>query len=345
MDHPVTIHVSSSPGERRIAASRDGLLIDYAIWRPGAPDGVGDLHVGRIIARAPAMAGSFVGLQDATGFLPDSESPPGLTEGQLLLVRITRAAQSGKGPRLTACQKTSLTPGPVRLVRRGPTPLDDLIARYPGAPVLNALFLPDLEDQIDTLTTSETPLPHGGRIHIHPTPALTAIDIDAAHATADRKAKPASQASFNRAILPELARQIRLRNLSGAILIDFAGLSSRRRATLEPDLRAALTPDPLRPRLLGFTYLGLAEIVRPRIRPPLHELLCGPLAAGLAALRQVIKEATPARRPVLAATDTIISALQADPAALPELAQQTLHPIIMQSDPSLSGWHLEFRDA
>jgi Ribonuclease G/E len=344
MDHSVTIHVSCSPGERRIAASRDGLLVDYAIWRPGAPDGVGDLHIGRVIARVPAMAGSFVALQDATGFLPDSESPPGLTEGQLLLVRVTRAAQSGKGPRLTACQ-TSPTEGPVRLVRRGPTPLDDLIARYPGAPVINAQFSPDLEDQIDTLTTSEAPLPHGGRIHIHPTPALTAIDIDAASATADRKAKPASQASFNRAILPELARQIRLRNLSGAILVDFAGLSSRRRATLAPDLRAALTPDPLRARLLGFTHLGLAEIVRPRIRPPLHELLSAPLAAGLAALRQVIKDAPPARRPVLAATATIISALQADPAALSELAQQTVHPIILQSDPSLSGWHLEFRDA
>jgi Ribonuclease G/E len=343
MDHPITIHVSSSPGERRIAASRDGLLVDYAIWRPGAPDGVGDLHVGRVIARVPAMAGSFVTLQDATGFLPDSESLPSLIEGQLLPVRITRATQSGKGPRLTA--EAAPADAPVRLVRRGPTPLDDLLARYPGATVINAPFPPELEDRVDILTAPEAPLPHGGRLHIHPTPALTAIDVDAASATTDRQAKPASQTAFNRAILPELARQIRLRNLSGAILVDFAGLSPRRRAALEPDLRAALAADPLHPRLLGFTHLGLAEIIRSRIRPPLHELLSGPLAAGLAALRQIIKEATPARRPVLAAASTIISALQADPAALPELAQQTVHPIILQSDPSLFGWHLEFRDA
>jgi hypothetical protein len=345
MDHPVTIHISCSPGERRIGASRDGLLLDYAIWRPGAPDGVGDLHVGRVTARMPAMAGSFVALQDAIGFLPDTESPPGLTEGQLLPVRITRAAQSGKGPRLTACQETALTNGPVRLIRRGPTPLDDLTARYLGVTIITAPFPPDLEDQLETLTTQEARLPLGGRAHIHPTPALTAIDIDAVSASTDRQGKSASQAGFNRAILPELARQIRLRNLSGAILVDFAGLSSRRRATLEPDLRAALTPDPLRPRLLGFTRLGLAEIVRPRVRPPLHELLSGPLAAGLAALRQVIREANPGRRPFLTAAPSIISALQADPIALPELAHQTVHPIIVKADPSISGWHLEFRDA
>ena len=93
--------------------------------------------------------------------------------------------------------------------------------------------------------------------------------------------------AVNRALLPALARQIRLRNLSGAILVDLAGLPARRRAALGPALAEALAEDPLRPRLLGFTALGLAEIVRPRVHPPLHELLAGPHAAGLAALRAV----------------------------------------------------------
>ena len=55
-------------------AAWDGAgLVDYAIWRPGLPDGVGDVHRGRIISRMPALAGAFVAIDGADGFLPDSE--------------------------------------------------------------------------------------------------------------------------------------------------------------------------------------------------------------------------------------------------------------------------------
>ncbi len=67
------------------------------------------------------------------------------------------------------------------------------------------------------------------RALIEPTAALVAIDVDMAAATAGRDAKQAKQEAANRAALPALARQIRLRNLSGAILVDLAGLSMRRR--------------------------------------------------------------------------------------------------------------------
>ena len=55
----VSIRVATSPGEARIAVVDDNRLLDYALWRPGAPDGVGDVHRGRVIARVPAMAGAF----------------------------------------------------------------------------------------------------------------------------------------------------------------------------------------------------------------------------------------------------------------------------------------------
>ena len=98
----VSIRVAASPGEAHVAAVRGNRLVDYALWRPGSPDGVGDEHIGRVIAAVPAMAGAFVALADAEGFLPDSEGAKGLTAGTMLAVRITRAAQGGKGPRLTA---------------------------------------------------------------------------------------------------------------------------------------------------------------------------------------------------------------------------------------------------
>ena len=61
-------------------------------------------------------------------------------------------------------------------------------------------------------------------MHIQPTSALIAIDIDAGGRTAARTSKTTAQRHANRAIIPELTRQIRLRNLSGAILVDFAGM-------------------------------------------------------------------------------------------------------------------------
>ncbi len=90
-------------------------------------------------------------------------------------------------------------------------------------------------------------LPGGLRALIEPTAALVAIDCDMAGATAGRDAKPPKQEAANRAALPALARQIRLRNLSGAILIDLAGLSLRRRPALAERMRAALAPDPASP--------------------------------------------------------------------------------------------------
>ena len=53
----IAIRAVSSPGEVRAAATCDGTLMDYVLWRPGAPDGVGDLHRGRVTAMVPGMAG------------------------------------------------------------------------------------------------------------------------------------------------------------------------------------------------------------------------------------------------------------------------------------------------
>jgi Ribonuclease G/E len=360
----VRILAASSPGEVRVAVAHDDDLLDYAIWRPGAPDGVGDVHRGRVIARVPAMAGAFVSVDGAEGFLPDSGGAAGLHEGDVLAVRITRAAQGGKGPRLAAQAETNASRGPVALLTRGPGPLLELAERHPGASVWlddpalaarlkNALgerlrpcalaFDERIDELVDALAHSTVELPGGARLHIHPTPALVALDVDAGGATRG------NQGAVNRAVAPALARQIRLRNLSGAILVDFAGLAARRRASLAPALHDALAEDPLRPRLLGFTALGLAEIVRPRIHPPLHEVLAGPHAAGLAALRQIAAQAAtpPHRLPALRASPAIVAALQADTEALPDLARRAGRSLILRSDPNLpaTAWVIETSDA
>ncbi len=362
-----TLRAATSPGEVRIAlTAADGALLEYALWRPGAPDGVGDGHGGRVIARVPAMAGVFVALASGVeGFLPDTAGGAGLDVGALIAVRITRAAQGGKGPRLAMLRPAPAGLTRVGLLHPGPTPLAELATSHAEAPVMvddpalaaalraafgarvervAAAFDAATEDQVVALAEPVVVFANGARAQFHPTPALTAIDLDAGAATAERGGKTAAQAALNRALVPALARQIRLRNLSGAILIDFAGMKARHRASLTPMLAAALAEDPLKPRLLGFTALGFAEILRPRIRPPLHELLRGPHAAGLAALRGLLADMAqaPGRAPRLIASPAVVAALEADRAAGEDFTRRTGHVLALSSDPGLppEGWRM-----
>jgi hypothetical protein len=232
-------------------------------------------------------------------------------------------------------------------------------ARYPEAPVLvddasvaasvggtvaPSVFDEEVAEAIEALSRPIVYLAGGARLSIWPTPALVAIDVDAGGMVAGRTQHEA----VNRAVLPVLAQQIRLRNLSGGIVVDLAGLSARKRAALGPDFLAALAGDPLQPRFLGFTALGLAEIVRSRVHPPLHELLVGPLAAGLTALRAVTAgfDGDPRRMAALRAHPAVVSALQADPAALPDLVRRTGRGVTLRSDPGLpaTAWVLEKDD-
>ncbi len=353
-----------------MALVQGAVLLRYAVERPGRPNGVGDLHRGRIAARRPALAGSFVvlGGDEAQGFLPDSDGAAGLAEGSLLGVRVVRAAQGGKGPRLSARLSEAdaeADGGKVRLVARGPGALERLAWAHPAAPIVTddavlaaqvrswaadvsvaaRAFDDALEAEIEALAAAEAWLPGGLRASIHPTPALVAIDVDSGAASSARTPKPAAQREANRAALPALARQIVLRNLSGAILIDLAGLSAKRRASLGPALTKALAVDPLGARLLGFTTLGLAEIVRARVHPPLHEVLAGPHAAGLVALRTVARAvaAEPAVARALRAAPDVVAALQADPVALGDLARHAGRALILRSDPVLApgAWTME----
>jgi Ribonuclease G/E len=290
----IRIAISVKHDTARIALLAGDILTEYAIWNFTEPGDIGDRFTARLTAKVPAMAGSFADLGTTTGFLPDSAGT-GLTEGAYFCARITRMAQAGKGPRIAEIDEPHAEKtGPLQL---GLGPLPDLAGRFPSAPIgiddygliaeiakrcggdslparihhQNTTFDAVLEDELAALTEPTAQLSSGARIHIACTPALTAIDIDAGSLTAESAAKQHSQLALNLALIPDLTRQIRLRNLSGAILIDFAGMKSAARQKLLPALTAALKTDPLKPQLLGFSNLGFAEITRPRIRPALHE--------------------------------------------------------------------------
>jgi len=288
----VSIAVSGKGGAMRVALLDGDVLTEFYVARPEAPDGIGDVYTGRLTARARAMGGSFLDLGRQAGFLPDSAAPKNLSEGAYLTVAVTRSAQGGKGVRLAyVAEPARDAPG---MMRRGPGPLAELANRFRGAPILaddyaliathrpalegrmtykGDAFDLVLEDEIAALIEPSAPLGHGAVMHIGITAALTTIDIDSGGATGEAGAKAPSQLALNLAVIPELIRQIVLRNLSGGILVDFAGMKSAARPKLGAKLTEALGRDPLRAKLLGFSHLGYAEILRPRIRPPLHELL------------------------------------------------------------------------
>lgn len=280
------IRASRRGEDVRVALLEGDVLREFWHWNLDAPDGVGDVYTGRVAAVLPAMAGRFVELGGESGFLPDSAGGAGLGVGTYSTVRVTRAAQGGKGPRLAVLEAPPADrPG---LARRGGGPLVECAARHELAPVrvddyeLLARLRPELEgrlvydaqafdavleDEVAALSEPRAMLPMGAVLRITPAPAATLLDVDAAAAS------DAAPLALNLAIIPEICRQIVLRNLSGGILIDFAGMKAATRAKLAEPLRAALKGDFLKPEFLGFSHLGFAELTRRRIRPPLHELV------------------------------------------------------------------------
>ena len=117
-------------------------------------------------------------------------------------------------------------------------------------------------------------LKSGGNIIIQPTEALTVIDVNTGKAIEGKKKAQETFRKMNLEAAAEIAKQIRLRNLSGIILIDFIDLESDE---AKKELLAALDGlfrlDPVKTRLIDMTALGLVEVTRKKIRRPLYEQL------------------------------------------------------------------------
>jgi ribonuclease G len=119
-------------------------------------------------------------------------------------------------------------------------------------------------DVLASLDAVEIRLPSGGRIAIEQTAAVTAIDVDTAEGTALGADAPLR---VDLEAAAEIARQIRLRDVGGVIVVDFVRLRDRaQRAKVEAVLRRAVEFDRITVQLLGWTAAGLFEMIRPRGR-------------------------------------------------------------------------------
>ncbi len=123
-------------------------------------------------------------------------------------------------------------------------------------------------EMIEALMMARVDLPGAGHMMIEPTRALLAVDVNTGGDTS-----PAAGLKANIAAARDLPRQLRLRGLGGQIVIDFAPMPKRDRAVLDQVLRAAFKGEAAETSLVGWTTLGLYELVRKRDRLTLAEVL------------------------------------------------------------------------
>ncbi|NIA70832.1 hypothetical protein HBA54_19720 [Pelagibius litoralis] len=391
--------VSALPGEIRAAVLRDDVLEDLLVLRDGAPPQAGDLFLARVQRFDKGLEGAFVDLGLARpGLLPKREmAGPVPTEGTALPVKVLRAPAGGKGARVSAkvgAGAAELVAGQKAPARLADTmgPLVDLLrsadlgeviaddvallnrlkARAGDAAgfTLHAAATPlfeafELEEQIEELLQPHADCPGGASLLIEPVRTLTAVDVNAGRH--DGRGGAAAQArEVNLAAVPEIARQLRLRALSGLIVVDFLAMRSpEERKAVAAALREAVSGDPEPCQVFGLSPSGLLEMTRRRGRLPLHEVLCRPCGLGARgwektpetlayeALRRLGADARgrPVSSMTLRVSPSVAAALKGGqgvegaagtslPAALAAVEQRLGGPVSVVADPLVESYDL-----
>ena len=163
----------------------------------------------------------------------------------------------------------------------------DRIKRYDDTVPLFSRY--QIETQIEMAFQHEVKLPSGGSVVIDPTEALVSIDINSARAT---KGADIEETALNTNLeaADEVARQLRLRDVGGLIVIDFIDMTRREnQRAVENRMQDALASDRAKTQLGRISRFGLLEMSRQRLRPSLGEIsseLC-PRCSGQGLIRDV----------------------------------------------------------
>ncbi len=129
----------------------------------------------------------------------------------------------------------------------------------------------NIEDQLNSMYDHTVKLRSGGYIVINPTEALISIDVNSGRSTGERNIEETATKT-NLEAVAEVARQLRLRDLAGLIVIDLIDMSdSRNRRNVERAIRDALRMDRAKIQLGRISPFGLLEMSRQRLRPSISE--------------------------------------------------------------------------
>lgn len=296
--------IDAAIGETREALVRAGRPIALRIARAsdaGRRARWGEVYCARVREIDRRRRGIFVdlGLRDNQGFLPLGDDGRArmkrervaLTEGMGIIVAVTREAARGKNPvvELQATGHDGQTP---HLIDRHDVDGELVLAKPADAGTRSRL-----DAAIEDALARTTPIPGGGALTIEPTSALVAIDVDAGGRAGSGDPERFAL-DLNIAAAQEAARQIRLRNLGGVIVIDFVSMRAKSHAKqLEDAVRAAFADDPWTIQFGGLSRFGAFDLARAQLRTPLHEQLRDPdgrlsvESVALMALRAIEREA------------------------------------------------------
>jgi ribonuclease G len=326
---PNELLIGAGPGEWRAVWLENGGAVELHVER-GDTRPAGSIHLGRAVRLVAGLEAALVDIGEARpGFLPLRGNAP--DEGARIVVQVQREAQRGKGAllstRLTSgdageISKTAARHEPPAQLAPHPNFAAALALRLPGIPdrifVDEARALPelratfseteithlhpdewplDLDGMFEAALLPSVPLPGGGAMHIKETHAAVLIDVD----TGSPEVGSAERSALmtNLAAAKAIARELRLRQLGGGIIVDFAALDGKGpRERVRQALTAALIGDPANPQVLGWTRLGHLEIVRPRRGRSLGEAMLevqglrkNAIALAFEALRRLTQEA------------------------------------------------------
>ncbi len=229
--------------------------------------------------------------------------------------------------------------------------LAPLLAHYTGERPLLDLYA--VEDEIQKALARRVDLKSGGYLIIDQTEALTTIDVNTGAFVGTRNSGNFDDTIFktNLEAAQTIARQLRLRNLGGIIIVDFIDMESlEHRNAVLTELNKALARDHTRITVNGFTQLGLVEMTRKRTRESLAQILCEPCptcggrgvvktaqTVAYEILRELLREARQfdAREMrVLAAPVVIDLFLEEESQALAMLSDFIERPISLHAEPS-----------
>jgi len=324
---------------QRVAAIIDGRLADGQ----GAILGIGAFAVepDALLAELASLQARWAALQ----LRARQATPPARLDDETGLVGSLLDALAESMPdRIVIDDRPTLTAAR-HWVARQPPAFRSAIAYHEGSEDIFERH--GVADDLAAAMDARVALPGTGALIIESAAAMTVIDVDGGDAVGGRGDPAKAALAVNLAAAAAAARQIRIRNLAGAIVIDFISMERRGdRERVGAALAKALVDDPAEPQILGWTRLGHVELTRRRRHKPLAEILFeqpagapvrSVLTVALEALRAVARHAArhPGRAPTLLVHPAVAAAL-ADTAAAARRELETLlaRPVAIVADPA-----------
>ncbi|MBT5944019.1 MAG: Rne/Rng family ribonuclease [Rhodospirillaceae bacterium] len=217
-------------------------------------------------------------------------------------------------------------------------------------PLLNRY---QIDQQLDAIHEPIVQLKSGGYIVISPTEALVAIDVNSGRSTRERNVEQTAYRT-NLEAADEVARQLRLRDLAGLIVIDFIDMDvSRNNHAVERRMKEAMKTDRARIQIGRISAFGLLELSRQRLRPSLHEahtqacpvcqgtgLMRSTESTSMAILRELEEEGQRKRAKVVTVTtqtDIALYLLNQKRTSLQDLEERYGFSVQVMADASLAA--------